>query len=289
MAVRSRAFEVEVVPALTPVSPSALADATFELFRRGAFSLLVLSAATNVPLFASIAALVLFVRDRGWSWGTFSYFAVLTLLGFAAALSTWLRAIGTGAMAYAAARAGAGRPAGPAASLGAALKVGAALPLVCAIRLGSIAIGLGACALPGISVLAGLAMAPHAVVLEGHGVSGALARSLRLATAGATGLAAAGALNLAIYLIGTIQLVLALRLAEGLVTLAIPSLPGGWLQRPEMPYLLLGTAKVLADPFVSSATAAVWMDARIRADGLDLELRAQSVAGENPSLVPEAA
>lgn len=289
MAVKSRAFEVDVIPALTPVGAGALADAAFELLRRGAFSLLVLSTATNVPLFASIAALVLFIRDRGWSWGTFGYFAVLTLLGIATALSAWFRAIGTGAMAYAAARAGAGRPAGPAASLGAALRVGAALPLVCAIRLGSIAIGFGACALPGLTVIAALAMAPHAVVLERQGVAGAMARSLRLSASGATGLAAAGALTISIYVIGSMQLLLALRLAEGLVTLAIPSLPGGWLTRPETPWLLLGAAKVLADPFVSAATAAVWMDARIRADGLDLELRAQSVAGETPSLVPETA
>ena len=78
---RGRAFEVDVAPSLTPIGAGALADASFELFRRGAFSLLVLSAATNVPLFASIAALVLFVRDRGWAWGTVSYFVVLALLG----------------------------------------------------------------------------------------------------------------------------------------------------------------------------------------------------------------
>lgn len=284
---RGSAFEVDVVPSLTPVGAGALTDASFELFRRGAFPLLVLSAGTNVPLFASIAALVLFIRDRGWSWGTVSYFAVLALLGIAAALAAWLRAIGTGAMAHAAARAGTDRPSGPAESLGAALRVGAALPLICGIRLGSIAIGVAACGLPGVAVLAGLALTPHAVVLERKGVAGAIARGLRLSTVGVMGLAAAGALTVAIYLVGTLQLVLAVRLTETLVTLALPSVSGGWLSRPEAPWLLLCAAKVLADPLVSAATAAVWMDARIRADGLDLELRAQSISGASPALVPE--
>lgn len=282
-----RAYEVDVIPALTPVNAGALADAAFEVFRRGAFPLLVLSTATNVPLFASIAALVLFVRDRGWSWGTFSYFAVLAVLGFAAAFSAWLRAIGTGAMAHAAARAGTDRPSGAAESLGAALRAGAALPLVCAIRLAVVTFGLIACVLPGVSALAALALAPHAAVLEGKGVGAAIARGLKLSMSGATGLTAAGALTAAIYLIGTMQLALAVRLVEVVVGLALPSVPGGWLTRPEAPWLLLGAAKVLADPLVSSATAAVWMDARIRADGLDLELRAQSIAGVSPSLVPE--
>lgn len=283
------AFDVEVIPSLTPAGAGALADASFEIFRRAAIPLVVLSAATNVPLFGAIAALVIFVRDRGWSWGTFSYFAVLALLSIALALAAWLRAIGTGAMAHAAARAGAGLEAGAASSLGAALRVGAALPLVCAVRFGAAAIGLLACAAPGLSVLAAMAFAPHGVVLEGKGVSGAVLRSMKLATSGAVGLVGAGALTLAIYLIGSLQLLLAVRLVELLVTLAIPSVSGGWLSRPEAPWLLFAGAKVLADPLVSSAAAAVWMDARIRADGLDLELRAQRVAGENPSLVPGGA
>src|SRR5205085_2932312 len=134
------------------------------------------------------------------------------------------------------------REAGVASSLAAALKVGAALPLVCAVRVASVSIGLLACFVPGVSVLAAMAFAPHGVVLEKKGVSGAVLRGLKLSAAGATGLAAAGALTIAIYVIGTLQLLLAARLGEALVTIALPSFPGGWLTRPEAPWLLLAAA-----------------------------------------------
>ena len=284
-----RAFEVDVEPSLTPSSAATLADGAFEVFRKAATPLIVLSGATNLPLFAAAAGLVLFIRERGWAWGSVGYFVVLALLSIAVALAAWLRAVGTGAMAHAAARASAGQSAGVASSLGAALRAGAVLPLVCAVRLVAVSIGLAACFLPGLSVLGGLALAPHAAVLEGRGFGGSIGRALRLATTGITGLSAAGAVTAAVYLVGTLQLLLAVRLAEALTTLVLPTLPGAWLARPETPWLLLAAAKTLADPFVSAASATVFTDARIRADGLDLELRTQAVAGETPALLPEVA
>ena len=286
---RGGAFEVDVSPSLTPVSAGTIADAAFELFRKAGPSLLVLSAGTNLPLFAGIAGLVLFIRERGWTWGSPEYFVPLAAIAVAIAIAAWLRALGTGAMAHACAAAAEGRPAGPASALRAALGVGAALPLACALRLAGAAIGLAACLLPGVTIVAGLAFVPHAILFERRGVAGAAMRSLSLAGSGAMGLIAVGFLAVSIYLVGFLQLILAARLAEALVALALPSLGGGWLSRPEAPWAILAATKILADPLVSAGACAAWMDSRIRSDGTDLDLRVQHVAGEIPSLASEGA
>lgn len=278
------AYEVEVTPSLTPAGAGTIADGAFELFRRSAPALLLLSAATNVPLFAAVAGLVLFVRERGWAWGTLGYFAALAALSIAVAAAAWLRALGTGAMAHACAAGAEERHVGPAAALGAALRAGTALPLACAVRITGVAVGAAACVLPGISVAGAMAFLPHAVVLEHRGVTGALGRSLTLSTNGVVGLAAVAALAACIYAIGAAQLLLAVRLLESLVTLALPSVKAGWTARPEMPWMLLAATKVIADPIVSAGVCAAWIDARIRADGTDLDLRIEAVTGRTPAL-----
>ena len=279
------AYEVEVVPSLTPAGAGTIADGAFELFRKQAVTLVLLSAATNVPLFAAIAGLVIFVRERGWAWGSFGYFATLGALSLAVAATAWLRAVGTGAMAHACASGAEDRAVGPAAALGAALRTGAALPLACAVRFAGVATGVAACLLPGLSVAGALAFLPHGVVLERRGVTDSMARSMSLATNGIVGLAGVATLALCVYAIGIAQIALAVRLAETVASLALPSGGGGWLARPEMPWLVLAVAKVLADPIVSAAVCGAWIDARIRADGTSLDLRIEAVSGARPALV----
>lgn len=277
-------LEIEVVPSLTPSGAGTIADGAFELFRRSAPVLLLLSAATNVPLFASVAVLVIFIRDRGWAWGTFGYFATLAALSIAIAAAAWLRAIGTGAMAHACAAGAESRSVGTAEALGAALRAGASLPLACAVRLGGVAIGLMACVLPGLSVAGALAFLPHGVALEGRGVTASLRRSMVLATNGIVGLTAVAVLGLCVYVVGAAQLILSVNLVESLVSIALPSVKGGWGTRPETPWLLLAATKIIADPLVSAGVCAAWIDARIRADGTDLDLRIDAIAGRTPAL-----
>src|SRR5436190_20044708 len=71
---------VMVRPLLKPGSPAALADAGFEALRAGAGAMLPISALANLPLAAAIAALVLWIREEGSTWGSPLYFAGLALI-----------------------------------------------------------------------------------------------------------------------------------------------------------------------------------------------------------------
>ena len=55
---------VQVTPSFRPGTPSSLADGAFEVFRRAPFSLLAISAAANLPIFAAASAMAILVRDQ---------------------------------------------------------------------------------------------------------------------------------------------------------------------------------------------------------------------------------
>lgn len=279
---------VEVTPVFRPGSPAALADAAFEVWRRAFSTLAAVSVLTNLPLFGALAALLLYVRDRGPSWGEPSYFVVLGLLSTVVALAAWWKAVGTAAGAHAATVSLAGRHASAVDSFGAALSVGAAAPLASAVRLAAVVGGLLFCVLPGPLAWFALALTPQAVVLERLPVSQALVRAVRIAPAAVPGVLTATVLALAGYALAFAQVYLVIRLGEMLVSLVVPTGSGSVLVRPEMPWLALALAKTAVDPLVAAAGAVAWVDGRIRLEGLDLELRSQRLAGEALTIDPGA-
>lgn len=278
--------DVSVTPNFRPASPAGIADGAFEVFRRAPVSFLVLSALANLPLFGAIAGLVLWVRTHGASWGSFSYFAVLALLSLAVAIAAWIRAVGTGALGHAAMRALAGGTPSTAASLGAAMRRGATLGVVCAVRLAAVLLGFAFCLLPGFLALGALALAPMLTVAEDLSVSQSITRSIHLSARAARGTFAATLLMIGLVLVGFVELLLGAQLALVLLGAVAPGVPTTFLEHPAVAWILLAVAKVIADPPVAAASAAALVDARIRAEGLDLELRSQLLAGEPLSIVP---
>lgn len=286
MAVTPLHAEIRVAPSFRPSGPGRLADAAFEVWRAGVVPLTAISILANVPLFVAIAGTYLWVRDRGWSWGTPGFFVPLAALCALAAFATWLRAIGTGAMAHASVVVLSGRTPSAARSLSTALSLGAAVGLACALRVVLVLGGLALCGVPGAVALFAFALAPHAVILERLPASEALLRSTRLSPRALGGIFVAVALGVAGLALGFAQILLFLRLGQTLAGLAFPLAETSLLARPETMWVALALAKILVDPLVSAASAAAWVDARIRADGLDLELRSQRLAGEVLSIDP---
>lgn len=278
--------EVRVVPSFRPSGPGQLADSAFEVWRAGVVPLTTISIIANVPLFVAIAGTYLWVRDRGWSWGSVGFFAPLAALCVLAAVGAWLRAVGTGAMAHASVVVLSGRAPSAARSLATAFSLGAAISLTAALRVLLVIGGFLLCGVPGAVALFAFALAPHAVVLERLSASDALVRSAKLAPRALGGIFVAVALALAGLLLGFAQILLFARLGETLAGLVLPLAETSLLSRPETVWLAIAIAKILVDPLVSAASAAAWVDARIRADGLDLELRSQRLAGEVLSIDP---
>lgn len=279
---------VEVTPVFRPGSPAALADAAFEVWRRGFATLAAVSVLTNLPLLGAVALLLLYVRDQGTSWGQAWYFAVLGLLSAVVAIAAWWKAVGTAAGAHAATVSLSGRPASAVESFGAALSVGAAAPLASAVRLIAVVAGSLFCVFPGPVAWFALALTPHAVVLERLPVSQAVVRAVRLAPSALPGVLTATVLALAGYVLAFAQVYLVIRLGEMLVSLVVPTGSGSVLVRPEMPWLALALAKTAVDPLIAAAGAVAWVDGRIRLEGLDLELRSQRLAGEALTIDPGA-
>lgn len=280
---------VEVKPWFRPAGPAGVADAAFETCRRAPSAFLALSLLVNVPLFASVAGLHVFVRERGVTWGSFSYFAILAVLSIAVAAAMWLRAVGTGALAHASVSAISRGEASAARSMRAALTAGASLGAISAFRLAAILAGAVACGLPAAIVYGAFALAPHVAVLEGLSVSQSFVRSARLAPRAAAGIFASTLLAVLVLVIGFVEILLFAQLAVVLAGAVAPSVPTGWLARPETAWVALAITKIIADPLVSAASTLAWIDARIRGEGLDLELRSQLVAGERLSIEPETA
>lgn len=278
---------IEIRPSFRPSGPAEIADGAFEIVRRSFGAMLAVSVLVNVPLFATAAGLAWWVREQGLLWGSPRYFAGLTLLSFAAGAATWLRAIGTGALAHAALVTISGREARPAASLAAAFRTGAAVPAALAIRAAMFGMGLVACVLPSLVVAGAFAFVTHAIVLERRGVSAALLRSVRVAPHAGGGLFAATALATLGWGIAALQVLLFVRLGASLSQAALP-LPEIAIAPNVLAWLAVGLAKIAVDPLVSAASASAWVDGLIRADGLDLELRAQRIAGEPLLVDPEA-
>jgi len=275
---------VEVKPSFRPASPAAIADSAFELFRRAPLALLLLSALGNLPLIGALAGLLAFVRIKGFSWGDPSYFVVLGLISIAVGLCGWLRAIVTGALLHASVRAVANEKVSAAGSLWVALRFGASLGVVCALRLMTVVVGLACCGIPGVAAYGALALAPAAVVVEELSVSDALLRSIKLGPRAARGLFASALLGMITPVVAFLELLMFAQLAVMLLGLLVPGFPKDWLARPEAAWVALALAKTFTDPFVSAATALAWLDGRIRAEGLDLELRSQLLAGEKLGL-----
>lgn len=277
---------VQVSPWFRPASVAGVADSAFEVCRRAPAAFLALSLLVNLPLFASIAAVHVFVRDRGTTWGSVSYFLLLAVLSLLVAFAMWLRAIGTGALAHAAVSAIARGEASAFGSMAAALRHGATLGVLCAMRLVVVIAGLVLFVFPGVFAFGALALAPHTAILEGASVSQALVRSTRLAPRAAAGVFAATILAVLVFVVGFVEILLFAQLAVVLAGAVAPSVPTGWLGRPETAWIALAITKVIADPLVSAASALAWLDARIRSEGLDLELRSQVLAGEPLAIDP---
>lgn len=278
--------EIRVAPSFRPSGPGQIADSAFEVWRAALVPLTAISIIANVPLFVAIAGTYLWVRDRGWSWGSPGFFVPLAALCLLVAFGAWLRAIGTGAMAHASVIVLSGRTPSTARSLSTAFSLGAAIGLTAALRVTFILGGVLFCGVPGAVALFAFALAPHAVVLERLPASEALVRSARLSMKALGGIFTAVALALAGLLLGFGQILLFARLGETLAGLVIPLAETSLLSRPETMWVALALAKILVDPLVSAASAAAWVDGRIRADGLDLELRSQRIAGEVLSIDP---
>ena len=277
---------VEVRPFFRPMSIAGVADSAFEVCRRAPAAFLALSLVINLPLFATVAALHVFVRDRGTSWGSVSYFGILGILSILVAASTWLRALGTGALAHASVTAIARGEASAFDSIVAALRCGATLGVLCALRLFLVIAGLTACVFPGALAFGALGLAPHAAVLENLSVSQSLVRSARLSPRAAAGLFAATILAVIVFVVGFVEILLFAQLAVVLAGAVAPAVPTGWLARPETAWIALAITKIVTDPLVSAASALAWLDARIRSEGLDLELRSQAIAGEPLAIDP---
>jgi hypothetical protein len=279
---------VSVAPVFRPAGAATIADAAFELVRRAPGTLIALSALANLPLMGAIGAILLYVRRRGFEWGSPHYFAVVGALAAACAAAAWMRAVGTGALAHASMVALCGRAPSASRSLAAALRSGAALAMACAARLVSIAFGLTLCVLPGIAAFFAFALAPQAVLLERVGVVAGLTRSAKLSARSLPAIGAAAILGLTAWGLVWVQLLAGTAAIEMAVNLLVP-VKGSILARPETPWLAAAIAKVIADPLASAAGALAWVDGRIRTDGMDLDLRSARLAGEPLAIDPEPA
>ncbi|HVO31158.1 MAG TPA: hypothetical protein VMV18_10490, partial [bacterium] len=171
-------------------------------------------------------------------------------------------------------------------SFRAALRRSAILGAVSAVRFFAVIAGTIACVFPGVLALGMFSQAPHLVMAEDLGVSGSLVRSARLSTQAARGTMAATLLAIAMMLVGFVELAMTVELALFLAGAIAPAFPVAWAQRPETAWILLALTVVLAAPPVSAASALALLDARIRAEGLDLELRSELLAGEPLSFAP---
>ncbi len=272
-----------------PASVLALADGAFEIYRAAFGPLVTISLMANAPLFAAAAALVLYVRERGATWGSPTYFATVGALSVALALAAWIRAIGGGALAHASVTAICGRSPSAGISLRAGLAAGRRLGLLAAARWMALIGGLLACLLPAIPAVALLGFTAHAATLERAGTRRAIARSAAVAKGAAGGLTAAALLYGVGHLLGFAQLLLLVGLADGVRSLALPTGGVPWTARPEVVCLAAAVTKIFADPLTAAALGLAWVDGRIRTDGFDLELRSQRLVGEPLSIDPEAA
>src|SRR5579859_31189 len=171
---------VAVRPSFHARSPAALLDSAFEALRAAVGTLFALSALGNLPLAAVLAGLILWVRERGHTWGSPSYFLGVGGLSAGLALAAWVRALATGAMSYAALAALSGRGASLAEAAAHAFRSGSALALGAAVRLVAVVGGSLACLLPAALAYFALALLPTAIVAERLSVSEAAVRSSRL-------------------------------------------------------------------------------------------------------------
>ena len=280
------AVDVQDKAFFRPISVTGVADSAVAVCRRAPAAFLALSLLVNLPAFAAIAALHVYVRDRGATWGSLSYFLILGILSLLVAGALWLRAVGTGALAFASVAAISRGEASALGSLRAAFGRGATLGVLSALRLVFVGAGLVVCVIPGVHAFGALAIAPHAALLENLSLSQAVVRSAKLSPRAAGGLFAATLLALIVFVVGFAEILLFAQLAVVLAGAVAPTVPTSWLGRPETAWNALAITKIITDPLVSASTSLAWLDARIRSEGLDLELRSQVISGEPLAIDP---
>jgi hypothetical protein len=239
--------------ALRPRKATEIIDAAVEVYRRNPVHFLLLAAIVRVPWL--IVQLIYLVPREG------DPDAIITsiVVSFGTLITTFLM---QGFVVYMASELYLGR------ETDALHTMRVVAPRIIAVffasLLTSIAIGLGLLLFlfPAIWITAALFAVLPAVVLEGRGVFGAFDRSQKLSEGVKT------------HILSAIGLIVLIRIVVEVGSAIIAAL----IPMPELKYIVITAASMLAYPLYGIAYTLIYYDIRIRKEGFDIEMMAQRAA-----------